>query len=502
MHAWWYADKRDALIARLETEARNNLPRYRRRVALLAALGYAYMAAVLLLTAVLSAATVLLLLWTKLAWLALQLLGAVLVFAAALVRGLWVRFKSPEGVPLDPREHAALARLVEEARASLLAPRVHRMLLTGHLNAGMVQVPRLGVLGWPRNYLLLGLPLLDALTVDEVRAVVAHELGHLSNADGALGGWIYRTRAAWSQLGASLSNKRHVGMAVMRWFFRWYQPYFDAYSFVAARAQERRADAWSASFAGPRAAADALARMRAVELALTNRYWPAIYRLAVASPEPVGRPFTTMVEALDGLMVAREAEASLVLALASATTDSDTHPCLRERLEALGEGPRLPPPARPTASEVLLGPARESLAARLDADWARSVQKSWTDRFESMQRTAKRLARIDAEGGPSNRDPRKALELAYLRQELHGPEAALPFYRAAFDAHPGEAPLRFALARVLLELNREEGLELVRPLFDAPREAVAAAHYLACEYFRRRGEGEEACRHLAMALEN
>jgi len=162
----------------------------------------------------------------------------------------------------------------------------------------------------------------------------------------------------------------------------------------------------------------------------------------------------------------------------------------------------LPPPARPTASEVLLGPAREGLAARLDGDWARWVEKSWTDRFESMQRGAKRLARVDAEGGPPTTDPRKALELASLREELHGPEAALPFYRAAFDAHPGEAPLRFALGRVLLELDREEGLEVVRPLFDSPREAVAAAHHLACEYFRRRGQGEEACRHLAMALEN
>jgi Zn-dependent protease with chaperone function len=467
----------------------------------LAALGYGYIAFVLLATLGLVAGITLFLVRVKVVGIAIQLLWAGLLFAIALGRGLWVRFPSPVGIALAPSAHPELARLVEDTRVALRAPRVHRTLLTGDLNAAVVQVPRLGLAGWPRNYLLLGLPLLDGLSLEETRAVVAHELGHLSGADGALGGWIYRTRAAWGQLAERLEHDSHLGTLALARFFAWYQPYFDAYSFVAARAQERRADAWGARLGGARALADALARLPVLGHALEARYWPGIYAKAVASPEPQGQPFTALADAIPGLVPEPEAQASLELALAQQTTHDDTHPCLRERLLALGEAPRLGSvaPARP-ASVALLGTDRSTLSARLDSEWQQALREPWAERHRSMQRASKRLARLDAEGGPRPRDAAKALELASLREEVQGKEAALPHYRAALDAFPQDAPLRFQLARILVELEREEGLDVLQPLFEAPPEAVAPAHHLACEYWRRRGRGDEASRHLALAL--
>jgi Zn-dependent protease with chaperone function len=469
-------------------------------VALLAALGYGYIALVLLATLGLVAGLGLFLIRVSVVGFAIQLLWAGLLFGIALARGLWVRFPSPEGQPLERSRHPELARLVEHARAELRAPRVHRVLLTGDLNAAVVQVPRLGLFGWPRNYLLLGLPLLDALSLEETRAVLAHELGHLSGADGRLGGWIYRTRAAWGQLAERLEHERHLGVAVLGRFFAWYQPYFDAYSFVAARAQERRADAWGARLAGARALADALARLPVLAYGLEGRFWPELYAQAVSSPQPRGTPFATLAGALAGLVPEHQAQASLELVLAQPTTHDDTHPCLRERLAALGEAPRLPPPPARPASLALLGERRAALAARLDSDWRQAVLGAWADRHQSMQRGVKRLARLDTEGGPAPRNAEKALELATLREEVHGREAALPHYRAALQAFPQDGPLRFHLARVLLELEREEGLELLRPLFEKPPDAVGPAHQLACEYWRRRGRGDEAKRHLEQAL--
>lgn len=42
----------------------------------------------------------------------------------------------------------------------------------------------------------LGLPLLNALTVSELRAVLAHEFGHFVGGDTSLGKWIHKTRSA------------------------------------------------------------------------------------------------------------------------------------------------------------------------------------------------------------------------------------------------------------------------------------------------------------------
>ena len=86
-------------------------------------------------------------------------------------------------------------------RLQLKGPRFHHVLLVDDLNAGVIQRPRLGVFGWPSNYLLLGLPLLEALSPEEALSVVAHEYGHLAGAHGRFEAFVYRLRRTWSMLG-------------------------------------------------------------------------------------------------------------------------------------------------------------------------------------------------------------------------------------------------------------------------------------------------------------
>ena len=74
------------------------------------------------------------------------------------------------------------------------------MLLTGDFNAAIVQHPRFGIFGGTRNYLMLGLPLMQSLSPAEFQAVVAHEFGHLWGAHGRFGAWIYRLRTGWARL--------------------------------------------------------------------------------------------------------------------------------------------------------------------------------------------------------------------------------------------------------------------------------------------------------------
>ena len=83
------------------------------------------------------------------------------------------------------RSPPTLFAALDGMRQQLKGPRFHHVLLVGDLNAGVIQRPRLGVFGWPSNYLLLGLPLLEALSPQEALAVVAHEYGHLACARGA-----------------------------------------------------------------------------------------------------------------------------------------------------------------------------------------------------------------------------------------------------------------------------------------------------------------------------
>ena len=111
-------------------------------------------------------------------WLILNNVGAAaainfglpaLVLAWMIGKALWVRFTPPEGLPLRPDEAPALTAEIEHVRRAMKAPRVQQVLVTDDYNAGVNQYARLGVLGWYRTYLLLGLPYMASMTPDEYR---------------------------------------------------------------------------------------------------------------------------------------------------------------------------------------------------------------------------------------------------------------------------------------------------------------------------------------------
>lgn len=80
------------------------------------------------------------------------------------------------------------------------------------------------------------------------------EFGHLSSRSSRFSAWVYRVRKTWAQVWKGLEDER-LGSGVLRWFLHWYGPYFGAYSFVLARAQEYEADRCSVTLCGKDAAA-------------------------------------------------------------------------------------------------------------------------------------------------------------------------------------------------------------------------------------------------------
>ena len=219
---------------------------YRLRVAALAALGIGYV--LLMLVATLALVVVALAgvvvsknpAVLKVAWLPLAL-------AWSIARSLRVPMPPPAGEPLPPGDAPALFAEIEQVRRSLRAQRIHSVVLTKDFNASVSQVPRLGIFGWTRNHLTLGLPLLAALTPEQFRAVLAHELGHLARDHARFGNWIYRIRRVWAQLLDAMERRSGFTHRLFTRFFDWYGPYFNAYSFALARANEYEADRASAN---------------------------------------------------------------------------------------------------------------------------------------------------------------------------------------------------------------------------------------------------------------
>ncbi len=288
-----YADF-EALVRRLEREAEARPAGYRARVLGLSLLGYGYVFAVLALALFLAAVVVAMIvsgtgraLFFKFGWI-------LAIFVWSVASALWVTIEPPEGRRIRKEEAPELFDRVEAIRTRLRAPRPHVVLAQNDVNAAISQVPRLGILGWQKNYLMLGLPLMRSCSTAEFEAVLAHEFGHLAGSHGRFGTWIYRQRSFWGSILPKLEEKQSFGASVFRRFLQWFTPYFQAYTFVLGRLQEYEADRAGAEGGSPRIMSDALARVELAAHRVAQDFWPSVGQAMRREPEAPARLFVDL----------------------------------------------------------------------------------------------------------------------------------------------------------------------------------------------------------------
>src|SRR4030095_7775391 len=126
------------LVKRLELYSRANPSAYTLRVALLAALGYSFLFSILVSAAGFVALAISI---GKVNLLMIKLVLIPLALSAIVLRSMWIKFPEPEGKPMRPADAPRLFDLVNKIRRATNGPEVHKLLLTGDLNAGIVKRP-------------------------------------------------------------------------------------------------------------------------------------------------------------------------------------------------------------------------------------------------------------------------------------------------------------------------------------------------------------------------
>ncbi len=493
-------DQYEARVRNLEAYARLHPRLYLWRVGLLAAVGYLYLGLVLVLLGLGTIPIVVMVAWHPnylTIKLAVVLLPITLGLSWIILRALWIRLDPPQGLAIHPPDAPALFAELGELTRRLDAPRFHQVLLNGEFNASVVQIPRLGPLGWHKNYLSLGLPLLEGLAPAEFQAVLAHELAHLSRNHSRFSGWIYRVRQAWNRVFESLATKAQSGAGLLVKFFQWYAPYFNAYSFVLARANEYEADRCACSLTSPQALAQSLIRTQIHSRQLSEAFWPSVYRQVRFQAAPPERVFHQLAENLGQPPPPEHAARWLGQALAVDTNNSDTHPCLRDRLRAAGcavagaaaETARqaVPPELEATAARHYFGAGLEALRARLEQDWATSLRAEWRARHEEAATLRQQLEELEAKAASAPLAAAEQWTQAQLVLNVLGEAAALPLLHSLMASSPGHAGAHFLAGRILVERDEEAGVACLEKAMDLEPEAVAEGCNLLYGFFQRTG---------------
>lgn len=505
-------EKFSALVDRLEDYAREHPTQYKIRVGLLAAAGYAYIFTVV---AILLLIVVTVAIYLRFNWLVIKILWIPLVLVGVALRSLWVSIPEPEGLQLKQEDAPALFDLVREVEAAVQAPHVHCILLTDEFNAGVVQIPRLGFFGWQKNYLEVGLPLMQALSAEEFRAVIAHEMGHLSGAHSRFTGWIYRVRQTWVQIVTRLQQEGRYGSFIFERFLNWYAPFFNAYSFVLARRQEYEADAQAVELAGREHAASALINLELKGRFVSEDFWPNFYRTADTESEPPADVFTRFVSAMKRELPRDVARKWFLQGLAIQTGHEDTHPSLADRLKAMGYQVSSAKDAEHSqqllsstesdgknAAQYYLGPVADSFTSSRDRWWREQVGQIWRERFRYVQETQKTLEKLQEKEQTGRLTSEEQWELLRCLAEIQGAEATLPRLREMLNADPNHARANFALGQILLDKDDEAGIQYIERAMSLDKETILPGCETIYLFMKGHGRDDEAEQYRLRVIEH
>ncbi len=490
-----------ALVEKLEAYSREHPSTYRLRVALFAALGYLPLFGVVGIVLLLVLGVIYI---GKINFLVIKILIIPLGLAAVVLRSLWIEFPEPEGIELKPDDAPKLFALTKEIRKATNGPRVHKVLLTTDYNAGVVQRPRLGVFGWQRNYLVVGLPLLQALSPNDFRAVLAHEFGHLSGNHGRFSGWIYRVRTTREQDLAHLQENRRYGSGIFETFFNWYSPYFGAYSFVLARSQEYEADRCSVEVAGRENAARALINLELKEKTLSENFWPELFKSADNHADPPRDTFTQMLTSLRQPISPDKAQLWFVQSLNTRHEYYDTHPSLVERLEAMGyEQLRehadlsgfVPGEVEQSSADYFLSMPTNDFIRSQDRLWIEQVSQGWQERHQFVNEARNRLVELEEKLKSQPLTGDELWERARLTVGTEGYNAATPLLREVLETDPDHVAANYMYGEAMLEAGDAIGIKHIETAIKQDLSGIPAGCGLIYSFLKARNEDEEAERY-------
>jgi Zn-dependent protease with chaperone function len=403
--------------------------------------------------------------------LGLPLLFAVGATGVGLWRAIRTRPEEPHGLILAPDNAPELWQTVHTLAADIGTRAPDEIRLVPEVNAAVSEDTRmLGLVGGRRR-LYLGMPLVQTFTVDQLRSVLAHELGHYSGAHTRLAAVAYRGRLAIGETISRIGKWNPVG-----WAFRGWARLYLLVDNAASRRQEREADEFSVRVAGPAVAASALR-----ELPVLGTAWNFYFGRYISSGWEAGLAPDDIFGGFGKLVAARREELDELRAEEPEDDSSrwDTHPSTAVRIATINAAPQTAHPVddRPAAAllpwldHVGLQLQREvvNVGSRTVLSWdeftARSIVTGEQQRADRIFRSVARRTGVAAPGLSDVLDLVTAGRLGELAEEFF-PNATR---REASAKFVGPMDMLMSLAAV------QSGVAHWRHSWSGPAELVDSA---------------------------
>lgn len=415
-------------------------------------------------------------------------------------RSMLIRYPLPPGLTVNPNDVPELYDLVNEVNAQAPDAKVHAIILNDSVNAQMTTHYKWGIPFLERHYLVLGMSMMSGINQEQLRAVIAHELGHMP-----------RSRSRGERLIAKAFNYWTYLDEVNRFTFlkkyqQWCIPQLWAYLVVTGRQSEFASDELSWKLTSHATAGSALVNIDILNQYLEYKYWPELHDTVREHTNPPSNIISGMMNKIRAGEAHAYAADALTRTLARKTCYDDSHPSLIDRLAAI-EWPEpnfdfqaensidrlIPEKVDSPALDHLVSPRiKEPLVAYFDKVWMESLAPQWIFRHAEIERSKQELAaadqllnHIDSEEITSLQKIHAHWYRTLVHIDVHGIEASLDEIKNILTLEPNHPQANFTIGEHYLQEDNPEGIAYLEsalqhgPLHTIPSCELLYAHFRA-----------------------
>lgn len=321
-------------------------------------------------------------------------------------------------------EAPALFAVVDAmAVARGLAP-IHQIWIHDECNASIAIERRWWPGATPVLRVTVGFPLMAMLSPEQLRAVMAHELGHVGGMRAGLHAVLVRLLAVTSGRAPENAGKRYARSlwALVAWVGRLCRPAAERRWRRLAYSCEYRADLAAAQCCGSARVAQVLAMIGLAKHTLATCWWPSFFPAAATNAAPAGRPFAGLLQGNLRWPDASERSYWLDEALLCGVAPLQTHPRLSDRLRMLPgtNMPVLDPIGEGCSALSMLVPMQTSsrLADALDRRWPADAADAWEQHVTRCERLRQEHDQLLCRRSTQVLPARALERLGWLQREL------------------------------------------------------------------------------------
>ena len=360
-----------------------------------------------------------------------NLLCILLVFLYITKALFSIDVSEAKGYALDRKNFDRLYQLVEKLQYKLNTLSVEKIILVPEFNAAIAQTVSSGILTKKKCTLVIGLELMMATTPKQLTAIIAHELGHLSQNQDFLITWAYRIGFPWFRVMHRLGQVEGRAGASICWFLNGYIRCFNTYYFMLTRHNEYQADALAAEMTSPEVIAHALLCTDVLTRYSDDAYWQKISLQSHYKEQPPKKVYEGLYDFhKTGIIDETLKQHYIDQAYHVETHSNDTHPALKDRLMALNIHPADIHPVGKNAAACFLETHIKTVVRFFSAQWFEQHKPVWQACYDYAQNEQSRLDILMQQHEQQALTGEDLWQLAELTEELISSAVARPLYQS------------------------------------------------------------------------